>query len=175
MKKARRKKGNTIGNGRAPFVPDPSGGYIGGTMTPGGPPPPMPIGTSFLEMKGFTTGIFHGDPVSSNMQPDVGFDLANAAARAYGISGGIPISAMPHGLTVYGGNRYHKAGGNEAPLLPKGGGPAISSGRTMMLNHAECVHKCKIWDKEGEKLERCLDECFVRYGPALYTPLPHPR
>ena len=147
----------------------------------------MPIGSRptssplFLEVesklwrKGFTTAMFPGDPVSPNMQPNAGFDVAHAAANAYGISGGIPASAMPQALTVYGGNRYHKAGGSEAPLIPKGGGPAISSGRATMLNHAECVYKCKKWDEKGEKLERCLDECYMRYGPTLYIPLPQPR
>ena len=163
----------------APFSDDSSGGYIGGTGAPGGVPSPMPI-SSLIELKshastsGFTTGFLHGDPFSPNMQPDASFDIANTAATAYGISGGIPLSVMPHKLSVYGGNRYHDVGGLEAPLVRKGG-PVVSSGRTVMLNHAECVHKCKKWDKEGEKLERCLDECYVRYGPYLYVTLPHPR
>lgn len=158
---------------------DSSGGYIGGTAAPGGVPQPMPI-SSFIDLnnrvsvRGFTTGLFHGDPISPNMQPDISFDMANAAATAYGISGGIPLSAMPQKLSVFGGNRFHEFGGVEAPLIRKGN-PVVSSGRTIMLNHAECVHKCKKWDKEGEKLERCLDECYVRYGPHLYTTLPHPR
>jgi hypothetical protein len=49
-----------------------------------------------------------------------------------------------------------------------------------MVNHAMCMKSCQdsnddVSDTNVEKLEKCLETCYVTYGPHLYSTLPQTR
>ena len=60
-------------------------------------------------------------------------------------------------------------------------GPAhLANGRSDMVNHAMCMKSCQdsnddVSDTNVEKLEKCLETCYVTYGPHLYSTLPQTR
>ena len=125
-----------------------------------------------MNSKGFTTPMFDAQaPTSTAMAPDVHFDQVNQIARAYGIQGSLRTDQLPTSLSVYGGQDFKDG----SPMIPHGPGQ-VSNGRSEMVNHALCMAQCKESNNDEnmkmEKLEKCLETCFITYGPHLYTTLP---
>jgi hypothetical protein len=175
-----------------PFTPNEGGGFITSPQPGGVPPQPSPIdmpknklkqsttqsttGTEFIQTashKGFTTTMFATQtPTNTAMAPSVPFDTLNQIARAYGIQGSMSTTQLPLSNSIYAGKGFVDG----APIVPRG--PAqVANGKSEMINHALCIQKCKEMNDDvavdkTEKLEKCLESCYVTYAPHLYTTLP---
>jgi hypothetical protein len=182
------------------FAPDEGGGY-NTTEQPGGvPSQPSPIDLPkskvLLELssstaataattkqqqkqntgKGFTTPMYDMQtPTNSALTPDLNFDMVHQIAKAYGIQGSMSTSQLPTTLSVYGGKEISTG----APIVPKGP-EQIPNGRHEMVNHALCMRRCKDGNDDvsvgnTEKIDKCLEACYITYAPHLYTTLPQKR
>jgi hypothetical protein len=187
------------------FAPDEGGGYITTEQPGGIPSQPSPIdlpkskillaelsstaasttktATSSAttkqqqkKIRGFTTAMYDTQtPTSTALTPDLNFDVVHQIAKAYGIQGSMSTTQLPTTLAVYGGKEIT----NGAPIVPKGP-EQIPNGRHEMVNHALCMRRCKdgnddVSPTNTEKMDKCLEACYVTYAPHLYTTLPQKR
>jgi len=124
--------------------------------------------------KGFTTPLYNTQSsMSTEMQPSAAFDHLNQIARSYGIQGSVRTDQLPASLSVYGGKDFKDG----APMIPHGPGQ-VANGRSEMVNHALCMKACQdansdVKDTNTEKLEKCLETCYITYAPHLYSTLPN--